>query len=590
METQDFAENVIETTSDTEHEIVKSEINYESLNKEELLNALKELKQHSDYRHILNELRVISSAYYVIHDEEKNAAFEKFLADGGTKDAFEYRVDAVSKEFEELKSSLYKEAKSYFQQQEEGQRNNLVKKQTILDNLRNIVDNEEDADSFKKIQALQDEWKNTGPVPTRDAHELNANYHALLNRFYNNRSIYFELKELDRKKNLEAKTKLCEEAEALKEMESINEAIKKLNGLHEEYKNIGPIPKEHQEELWNRFKLASDAVYEKRNQVVEQYKSELENNLKLKQVLIEKAASFSQFNSDRITEWKAKTDEIKVVQEEWKAIGPVPRSSSKETSKEFWQHSKQFFANKGEFFKSLDAEKEANMQAKIKLCEQVEALQDNENFKETAQKIKDLQQDWKKVGPVARKDSDKIYARFRAACDHFFNKRRESFEEEEKEFVINYEAKLKICEEIIGLSPTDLDKFEDLFDQFDEIGFVPRDKKKDISKKFKEAASTFLEKAEGDEDRIQNLELEVELDSLRGNPNGRNIIFKKKNKMKDEIQTLQSEIDTMNRNIEFFAHSSSLESIKKDAEIKSAENTAKIKELKKKLRILENFK
>lgn len=580
----------VENTAKDEGETEIEEVDYEGLSKEELLDALKTLRRESDISRATKGIREIRKAYDAIFNEERKAALDRFIADDGKKDDFEYRLDAVSKDFEELHKAYSKEIRSYFQEKESQQEGNLHQKKKLLDELRSIVDGEENEQSFPKVRDIQTKWKETGPVPHREARELHANYGALLDRFYNNRSIFFELKELDRKKNFDAKDLLIVEAVGLMSFEPVSAALKRLNELHEEYRNIGPVPRDDQEEQWQRFKKASDALYEKRAAVAEEFKAELEKNFEAKSILVDKVEALKDFSGDRITEWREKSDELKKLQDEWKSIGPLPKDRNKGLTRSFWNAGKVFFTNKSEFFKVIDSERDANMAKKVALCEEVEAMKENEDFRETTEKIKKLQERWKDVGPVSRKESDKIYARFRAACDHFFNRRRDDFKETEKEYKDNYKTKKEICDKIEALDGTELEQFKQLLADFDGAGFVPRDKKKVVSDRFTEATNAFFEKSELSGDEVVKLKLDVELGTLKGHPNAETIIHKKKSRIRGQINEIENDAATISRNMEFFARSSSASQIKAEAEKSIAELQSKVVDLKAQLKLLNAFK
>lgn len=241
--------------------------------------------------------------------------------------------DELNERFE-ANYQLYRDRrKKHYRELEQQKDENLKTKIEILDRLRDLVDGEETITSLNVIKELQKEWKSVGPVPGSQSKTLWANYNALLDRYYDQRSILFELKELDRKKNLEAKTELCVKAEELAESEDVPYAIKHLNDLHEEYKHIGPVPKEEQEPLWQRFKAASDAIYEKRKDFVKNLKEIQTENLEKKEQIIEKLKPFLDFDSDRIKEWNSKTKEILAIQKTGKLLVRFQKKMPKKSIK-----------------------------------------------------------------------------------------------------------------------------------------------------------------------------------------------------------------------------------------------------------------
>ncbi|WP_316929230.1 DUF349 domain-containing protein [Nitritalea halalkaliphila] len=289
-----------------------------------------------------------------------------------------------------------------------------------------------------------------GPVPAAHNKNLWASFNALMDRFYDNRSIYFELKELDRKKNLELKLELCEKAEALAAESDIKAAIKTLNEYHEEFKHIGPVPREEQEPLWQRFKAASDAVYDKRKVFYEAQKGVYEENLAKKEALIESLTPFTSFEGTRIKEWNAKTKEVLAIQKQWEAVGPVPKESGKETNKRFWTAFKLFFSNKNQFFKSLDEVRKENKQRAEALIARAEAMSDSTDWQKTSQELIELQQEWKTLGPTPEKVRDELYKRFKQACDSFFEQRRNANKQSNQEFEENLKKKRSLIDEMIA--------------------------------------------------------------------------------------------------------------------------------------------
>lgn len=566
------------------------EKDYHSLSKEELVTEIEALLDHNNYRQIDKILKEIRPAYDEIHDAERKAAMEKFIAEGGEETAFDYKPDDLDNRFEATYTLLQDRKSQYFREQEKNKETNLQKKQDVLEKLRELVDGDETNASINKLKELQQEWKSVGPIPSNQVKTLWANYNALLDRFYDQRSIYFELKELDRKKNLESKNELVARAEKLSEMESIKDAIKELNELHEEFKHIGPVPKDDQEELWQRFKSASDKVYEKRNSFYEGLRKELDENLKVKQDLITKLEEFTTFDSDRISEWNQKTKDILAIQKEWEQAGRLPREKAKEVNKAFWSSFKSFFNNKGNFFKKLEGQREENLEKKRKLVEQADALKDNSDWNQTAEKLKKLQREWKEIGPVPEKQRNEVYAQFKAACDHFFNQRRQANQDKEKEFHVNLEKKLAILDEIEKLAEAeDVDKeqVESMLEEYAGLGFVPRNAIKSTQKRYDAVLKTFLKKNDSiDEDELKELEMRANISKIKSGPNAGNKLFRKEQAIRKQIQSIESDISTWKNNLEFFASSKTADKMKAEFQEKIDKATQERDQLKEQLRMV----
>ncbi|HEX8546594.1 MAG TPA: DUF349 domain-containing protein, partial [Cytophagaceae bacterium] len=449
---------------------------------------------------------------------------------------------------------------------------------------------EETSTSITSLKEIQERWKKTGQVPAGQAQALWANYNALIERFYNNRSIYFELKELDRKKNLESKYEIVEKAEKLAHSDSINQAIRDLKVLHEEYKHIGPVPKEEQEKLWERLKLASDAIYEKRNQHFDQLRSQQEENYLNKVKLVEKIDELSHFESGRIDDWKLKTSEVLALQEEWKKSGPAPPEKAKEISKKFWNSCKAFFSKKNTFFKTLEQKKEENLKLKIALCEKAEELKDNDDYAPSAKLIKELQKEWDLIGAVPLKEKESIFKRFKAACDYFFNKKRESFAETEKVYEANLAKKVAICESIEKLGTEEkpnLDELKRLQQEWNSIGFVPKAEIKNILERYNKGINSLLkslDQKDGSLDKDARLSFEVA--AMKNNPDASKRLYKKESDIQRRISSLKSEIDRYNTNMDFLAKSSKADALKKEIGMKVDAAQKEMKLLEQQIKII----
>ncbi|GAA5027436.1 hypothetical protein GCM10011506_16600 [Marivirga lumbricoides] len=561
---------------------------YSNYSKAQLVEAIKEISHSDNFRRADKILSEIKPLFDEIYEEERKTALDKFLAEGGEEADFAMKNDELTDRFE-ANLQLYKDRKrKHFKEQEKQKDDNLKKKQEILDRLRELVDGEETITGLNVIKELQKEWKAVGQVPGSQAKTLWANYNALLDRYYDQRSILYELKELDRRKNLEAKKELCVKAEALAESNDVPFAIKTLNDLHEEYKHIGPVPKEDQEPLWQRFKAASDAVYDKRKDYLKDLKVIQDGNLVKKQEIINKIQSFLAFNSDRIKEWNTKTKEVLAIQKEWEATGQVPKENAKEINKSFWSNFKQFFANKHEFFKRLDAMREENMKKKQELVQQAEALKESTEWGKTAEKLKQLQNQWKEIGPVPEKYRESIYKQFKSACDAFFEQKRAGNQESEKEFKENLKAKEDIISQIKQLNPGDIEQLEAYEQAYSKLGFVPRNSIQKVKEHFSEAIAEFIEKSEDvlNDEQLAKVKLMAQLTKIMAGPNSDRKLNQKENVLRKKIGDLQNDIITWKNNLEFFASSKTADKLKKEFDQKIAEAEKEISLLKKQLRIV----
>ena len=571
------------------HEDELAHEDFSKYTKSELVELLKSLAKHNDPLYAERYLKQVEPLFEEIKKAEVEEAKAAYIKENGNEDGFSYKADELTNRFYANSRLIHDHRHTFLKERESQRQENLKKAEAALEKLRLFVDSEESSASFNKFKEIQLEWKAIGDVPGNQSKTLWANYNALINRFYDQRSIYFELKELDRKKNYESKVKICEKAEALEDFENLKEAINSLNDLHSDYKHLGPVPQELQEDLWVRFKAASDKVYQKRKEFVSDLKEVLLENLKKKEELVESIRTFVDFNSDRIKEWNSKTKELLELQKKWEAIGGLPRDKSKEINKGFWSSFKTFFHNKGNFFKKLDAERKGNYDAKMLLVEKAESLKDSTDWLKTADAYKALQLQWKEVGPVPEKFRNEIYEKFKAACDFFFNSKRSNSKDEEKNYKQNLNLKRDILKEIqVWTSEADahVDEFKSKAKEFSAVGFVPRKEIGAIKDKFAEVVEAFIASLSSDNEAKDTLRMEIELGDILGSKNSDKVLYGKEQNIRRQIQHLENDVALWKNNLEFFANSKNADDLRKDVNQKIDKAESKVTVLKGQLKIL----
>lgn len=570
---------------------------------EKQLAALKtETATVADYRHADEVLKEARPLFDQIKTTERTAALQKYTQETGSEEGFEYRYEEDVSRFD----ALYKQTKelknSYFQQLEKTKDTNFATKTELLRRLRERVENDENnagdpKQSWNEFKQIQDEWKAAGNISSPHNATLWATYHALVDRYYSNRNIYFELKELDRKKNQTLKTELCERVEALvqaQEGKPVTKAVlDEANALFEEYKHIGPAPKAEQEQLWQRFKKSLDTLYDRRREQNEDLKKEGAQLYEQKSKLYEELVPFTSFTSSSINDWNEKTREVMALQERWNALrGPMPRDEGKELSKKFWAALKTFFHHKGEFFRQLESKREQNLKQKTELCQQVEAiLESGEESAEATQRVIELQRQWKTIGQVPEKFKDSIFERFKTACDAFFNKKRAKNQVVEKEFEANMSKKVALCERIEAAAASenpDLSQLAQFKQEWSSIGFVPKKDMQAIQKRYINAINAFVGangKLSSKEKERLTLETEAEMARDTDSPRG---LMKKESDIRRRMSTLENDIAVYNNNIEFFARSKGADKLRADIEKKIAVAQKQLDELKHQLKIVRN--
>jgi len=571
-----------------EDELHKS-VDFSSFSKKDFVQLLKDLSAQNNFRHIDELVKEAKPLYDEIRQKERAAALERFKAEGGIEEDFEYKQDEHDIAFDATLRLIRDRRTNHYKALEEEKNENYRKKIEILEKLRALVDGEDTEHGFQQFKELQKEWRAVGAVPAIHAKSLWANYNALVDLFYDRRSIYFELKELDRKKNLAAKLELCTRAERLLEVEKIRDAVRELNELHNEFKHIGPVPLEEKENVWQRFKAASDAVYAKRDQFVEELQKEFQANLQAKEKLIEEVQKFSAFNSDRIKEWNQKTQEILDIQKRWESSGSVARNKAKEINKKFWSAFKSFFNTKNTFFKKLDDERQHNLTAKNEIVKKAQELKESTDWDRTANELKELQRQWREIGPVPEKFREKVFQEFKEACDYFFGQRRGQFEKLDNEQEQNLQAKEQICTELEQAAQEKNGTPEQLSQwvaQFNAIGFVPKKAINAIKNKFHAAVDKYIESLGLNEEDRDRLQLEIQLQSLKDDPEAERKIYHKEQAIRKRITKVENDIALWKNNIEFFGRSKNADKVKDEFNDKIKEASDHLKQLKSQLKLL----
>ncbi|GAB3202056.1 hypothetical protein ABID22_003714 [Pontibacter aydingkolensis] len=600
-EEQASAAPQVETTEKTEATTTQPEEHHDD---EE------EFEDHTDYSQMsLDELRqhltlILKSAdankrhrtiielhkqYDAKFQAERAEALDKFKQEGGTEDDFDYHTSPEHQNMEALFTSYRDSRYKQRQNMEEQRQRNLERKRELLTQLRALVESAETKNSTDEVKKIQNEWKSLGQVPAGSAQELWDSYHALLDIFYNNRSIFFELKELDRKRNLDAKLQLIDRAEALSSEESINKALQELRHLHEEWKSIGPVPNDQRDPIWDRFIQASEKVHEKRRNYQENRREIEMANLDKKRKILERLQAFQGFNTDRINEWRDKTDEIQKLKEEWDAAGLVPKEHAEEVNKNFWGNYKAFFQHKNQFFKGLDEQKMQNLRLKTELCEEAESLKESTDWNSTKEKLIQLQKKWKTIGRVPDKHSDKIWQRFRTACNEFFDRKQTNEQQKSAEQEKLSAEKLELCERIASklAQPTatgSLEEFEQFKQQWADMDSTTKHSSPKAEDKYIALMEKYLERVPelSLEERTDKL-VKLQVDRMKHSPDAGQKLHQRENTIRREISQLQNDIQTLRTNIEFFARSKNADKLRVEYEGRIADAQKRISMLQHQL-------
>ncbi len=556
------------------------------LTRAELADNLGELVKESSISKIKNQVALIKVVFLRKNKEEKNRLYEEFLKEGGNKEEFKPVDDPIEVRFNEA-FNVYKENKKlYVENQEKIKKENLELKKDILEKLRELINSEETLKkTYDEFKALQAQWKEIGMVPAGEVSNLWQSYHFLVEKFFDKVKINNELRDLDLKKNLEQKIELCERAEELLLETSIIKSFKQLQKYHEEWKEIGPVPIDKREEIWERFKNTTDNINQRRKEFYEKLHEDQEKNLLAKRALCEKIEIVLTEEPSNMREWQAKTNEINELFKLWKSIGRAPKKHNDEVWNRFRTSLNTFFDNKKEYLNSIKHEQLNNYNLKLDLCVQAENIKDSSEWKQTTQELIGLQKEWKKIGPVPKKHSDKIWKRFRAACDDFFNRKSEYFKNIHEKEEDNLNLKKELVEKVKSHKYADdkaenLKVIKDYQRQFMEVGFVPIKEKDKVNKQFREAVNEQLEQL-----KISAVELDVagyrnKVDTLKEAPEGNRTLKKELGSLSNRINKLREDILLWENNIGFLANS-------KKADVLREEFEKKIQKAKEDLALLE---
>ena len=452
----------------------------------EIVKAFEELMQNEDRMQKSKEAEALKSAFYKMLSREKaEAQANEDDADPWTdiENAFKEMYNAYKKERTEYNKSLEQEAL-----------NNLALKEAVIADLKILLEVQEDvAETFPRFREIQERWRAIGQVPPQNYRNINETYQLYVEQFYDMLKINRELRDLDFKKNLEAKQQLCQQAESLTESDDVVSAFRELQKLHEDWKELGPVAKEFRESVWERFKAAT-AVINKRYQAhFEEIKTQQAANLAAKTALCEKVEEIAQREVTDLAQWNEYSKEIEEVQKEWKTVGFASKKENQKVYDRFRAACDKFFERKKVFYQSYKDGMTANLEKKIAICEEAEQLKSSTDWKTAAERFVALQKEWKEIGAVPRKKSEQLWKRFRAACDEFFAERDKHASE--NNFYGNLKAKTRLIEEISSYElkgdESDAAAMKDFQARWNEIGFVPFKEKEKIAKAYKEAMSKF---------------------------------------------------------------------------------------------------
>ena len=583
---------VVEDVKEAVEEVKEAVVNFGEKTLAELSELFQQLKESEDRMKRSKEAEAIKSAFYkrlsrekadagedaTVEEPDENTTVEESTVpmQSGPVSPFA----AIEAGFKSLYMDYKKERAEYNKEQDALREENLQKKQAIIEELKALVEEPGDMkEAFPKFRDIQNRWREVGPVPQQNFRDINDTYQLHVTKFYDLVDINRELRDLDFKKNLEAKTAFCEQAEALSEDEDVVEAFKELQKLHEQWKDLGPVAKEFRDEIWERFRAATSVVNKRYQAHFEGLKEQQAQNLEAKQALCEEVEAIANKEITSSTEWNALSKQIEEIQAKWRTIGFATRKENQKIYDRFRAACDKFFERKRASFTEFKDSMNANLEKKMAIITEAESLKDSTDWKATSDRFIELQKQWKEIGAVPRKKSEQIWKRFRAACDAFFTA-RDNRPDGPGSLSANLAAKKALIEAIKAYVSVDAEAdaaaAKDFAAKWQEIGFVPFKEKEKIQAEYREAMQAKFPDFGGRRHERNN---------ARGGAERRPL--SEKDKLKEQFNALQQEIQTYENNIGFFGLSKGAEKLKAQMQERIDAAKAKLEDLKAQIRAKE---
>ncbi len=574
----------------------KEAVDYSKYTQVELINALRDvLDNHEDHYDVKAEIDAIKSSFYKIRTENVELAKAEFVKEGGMEEEFVAEEDPYENDIRDL-LRRYKQIRiEHNKQLDQEKEGNLKKKYEVIEKIKGLINNEESINkTFNEFRELQNEWREIGLVPQSKMKNLWDLYHFHVENFYDYIKINRELRDLDLKKNLEMKINLCEHAEELLVEPSIIKAFGTLQKYHEQWREIGPVPHENKDDIWERFKTVTAKINKKHQEFFEGRKDEQRKNLEAKTALCEKVEEINSLEPENYKEWDEKSKEIIELQKVWRTIGFAPKKDNNKIYDRFRTACDEFFNKKRDFYSKNKELQQNNLQMKLDLCMQAEALKDSADWKKTTQDLINIQKQWKEIGPVPRKHSDTVWKRFRAACDYFFEKKSEHFSDVDTEQVDNLKLKEELIEEVKnfkskGKVEENLKSLKEFQRRWTEIGHVPFKKKDDVQNRFREAVNNLYDDLNIDDDKRNLLKFKSKMASFSESNRGQNKMRFEREKYMNKLKQLENDLVLLDNNVGFFAKSKNAESLIADVKNKIELTKQKIETLKEKIRVIDDL-
>ena len=589
-ETQEIlGENTIPENNQVQEPVNKT-IDLSSFSMEELITELENLCEIQNPYSVSKRSEEIKTLFYKSLKSENNIEdiSEEDSDEDSDEDEEKKTLHPLEVKFKNANNKFRKIKSDYRKNREKEENKNLIIKENIISDIDKLSKEEESLKvTFEKFKDYQNKWNNTGHVPITKSNDLWQNYHHHVELFYDYIKINKELRDLDFKRNLEQKTIICEKSEKLSNDKSINTAFNSLQELHEHWKNIGPVSREYRESIWKRFQTATRKINKNRNDYFLNKKRILKGNTELKSSICKEINKLSEDNPNTHQQWNNLSEKLNELSEKWKKAAPIEKSDLKKSWTEFRESTNEFYSMRNNFYKNRKEDNNNNLQEKIKICEQAEELSTSTNWKETGKQLIQLQEKWKNSAFVPKNLSDKIWKRFRSACNKFFDARKKHYKLLDKEKEGNLKEKTTLLKEVqkfdFSENPReDIKRLKEFSEKWNSIGFVPKQDIQ-INDRFDKVISSLYNKLKVDKSEKKTIQFQIKAERLKGNSDKLNV---EKELIREEIGKVNKTILQYENNISFFGNGKGTEKLKEDV-LKNIENSKKeIEELKKKLSLL----
>jgi triphosphoribosyl-dephospho-CoA synthetase len=564
------------------------EFDYSTLTREDLVNRLEVLIENQNVQDLRSDVDHIKVNFYKKNKAEIELKRKKFIEQGGNLEDFQVQPDMLEEKIKELLKKFREQKTEFNRNLEVEKQDNLNRKYEVIERIKELINRKESINkTFNEFRDLQREWRMIGLVPQQNLKDLWETYNHHVEKFYDYIKINKELRDLDLKKNMELKMQLCERAEELLLESNVVNAFKSLQKYHDRWREIGPVPLEVRSEIWERFREATSKINRKHQEHFEDLKKAQKKNLEQKALLCERAEDLSNLVLETHRQWDEKSKELMELQKIWKTIGFAPRKDNNKIYERFRKACDAFFSRKREFYAHSKEIQMNNLQMKTDLCVQAEALQDSTEWKKTSDDLINLQKKWKEIGPVPKKHSEAVWGRFRAACDNFFQKKSEYFQNIDQTYTQNLKEKKKLLKEVenLELSENLEENFKMLNEyqrKWSEIGFVPFKEKEALQEAFRKAINRHFDNLDITDRRKNLLKFRNKLNNMMQKPKSDIKISQERERYINHLQQLSNDIVLWENNIGFFAKSKNAESMigEVQSKIDKAKETIKLLEQK----------